>query len=130
MLLDNLGIQQSLEFLIYATIIMLIIVSVFLVKLLVDLSSLIKSLQNILSIVKHDLGPTIKEFKRALININSIASTTDNQFKDINKVISSAISAFSGSGQNLSSKAKLVFSSLRKGLSAGTKVFFEEKKTK
>lgn len=68
---------------------------IFLVKLLADLSSLVKSIQSMIGIVKHELEPTIREFKRALVNINSIA--TNSETGNVVKSLSSGINALSGS---------------------------------
>lgn len=126
----SLNIQNALQLLIYSSIIMFVIITVFLIKLLIDLSSLTKTLQNIVIVVKHDLGPTLKEFKRALININSIVNKTDDQFSDINKTIGATIKSFSGTTLDMTHKAGFALCALKKGLSAGMKVFFEQKRTK
>lgn len=118
--------QHSIEFLIYTSTFLLIVIGVVLIKLMLDISSLVKSLQRMLLILKPELGPTIKELKRALINVNSIASRTDSQFKDINNAISNTISAFTGSSQSLASKAKVAFSTLKKGIDVGLKVFLDK----
>jgi len=122
--------QQALEFLIYATIIMLIIITVFLVKLLADLSSLAKSLQSLAAIVKHDLGPTMKELKRALININSLTNSTTTQFSSLNTALNEGINILSSSSRGVVSKARVVVSSLKRGVLAGLKALMEEKRTK
>jgi len=119
--------QQSLEFLIYATIIMLIIITVFLVKLLADLSSLAKSTQSLVAVVKHDLGPTMKELKRALININSITNSTTTQFSSLNTALNDSLNILSHSSKGVASGAKVLFSSLKRGVLTGLKVFLEQK---
>ena len=121
--------QQSIVFLVYASTLLLVIIGVVFIKLMLDVSTLVKSLQKIMIIIKPEIGPTIKELKRTLININSLANKTDTQFQDINKAISNTISAFSGSGQGFPGKAKFVLSSLKKGVLAGFKVFLEGNKT-
>jgi len=122
--------QQSLVLLIYASIFMLVFITFFLIKLLMDLSSLAKSLQSLVVVVKHDLAPTMKEFKRAMININAITQSTSSQFKGLNSALSDGLNIFSSSAKGVSGKAKIILASLREGLFTGLKVFMEEKKAK
>lgn len=124
------SIQQPLEFLIYASIIMLIIVTVFLVKLLADLSSLAKSLQSLTGIVKHEIEPTIKELKYTLKNISSIAANADSQVNNLNKTLDKGLDAISNSTGDILSKAKVVGSSIRQGILTGINVFLESRKSK
>jgi len=128
--LENLSqnFQQSLNLLIYSTIIMLIITTVFFVKLLADLSNLAKSLQNLSIILKHELGPTLKEFKRAVININSLAAGAGTQLDDFNRTVAGGIGALSGTTRNVLDKSKIIFGSLKQGVLTGLRVLFEEKK--
>ena len=123
-------VQQLLGLLIGVTIVLLIIIAVFLVKLLIDLSSLAKSTENLVAIAKHDLGPTLKEFKRALININAITSSTSTQFKGLNTALNDGLNAFSNSTRGISDRARVVLSSVKQGILTGLKVFMEEKKNK
>ena len=123
--MENLStsIQQPLEFLIYSTIIMFIIITVFLVKLLADLSSLTKSLQSLTSAVRHELEPTLKEFQRALKNINSLANGADKQVNNLNKSLNLGIDVLSSSTVDILGKAKILTSALKQGLLIGLKVF-------
>ncbi|MDD3013726.1 MAG: hypothetical protein PHC34_08505 [Candidatus Gastranaerophilales bacterium] len=116
--------QQLLSFLITETIIILIIITILLVKLLVDLSNLAKSVQNLTGIIKLELEPTLKEFRRTLLNINSIASSADSQVVNLNR----SINVISDSTSKLYSKAKVLTSSLKQGLLTGLKVFLEQRK--
>lgn len=118
--------QQLLSFLLTETIIILLIVTILLVKLLVDLSNLAKSIQNLTGVIKLELEPTLKEFRRTLLNINSIATSADSQVVNLNR----SINVISDSTSKLFSKAKILTSSLKKGLLTGLKVFLEQKKSK
>lgn len=118
--------QQALTLLIYATLIMLVFITVFLVKLLADLSNLAKSLESLIAVVKHDIGPTMKELKRALININSITKTTTSQFNNLNSAISEGIVAFSNSSKGIPERARIVLSSLKKGILSGLSAFLKK----
>ena len=97
--------EQLLTLLIWTTMIVLIIITVFLIKLLIDMSNLVRSSQNIITIVKHEIEPTLRELKRALININSIT----NGSGDINKTISSSINILSSSTTGISIKLELFY---------------------
>ena len=118
--------EQILTLLIYTTLIAIIIITVFLTKLLIDLSNLARSSQSIVTIVKHELEPTLRELKRALININSVTHGAD----DINNTINSGINILSSSTTGLLNKTRVIASSLRQGITAGLRVFLEERKAK
>lgn len=111
--------QVSIMFLIFTTIILGVIVSVFLIKLLMDVSKLTVNLDEVTTIVKQEIEPTLKEVKEALNNINSIAKNADKQVDTLKKVFSSLVGvsglAFCGM-KNLSG-------GFFKGISAGMKLF-------
>ena len=118
--------QQLLSFLITETIIILIIVSILLVKLLVDLSNLAKAVQNLTGIIKLELEPTLKEFRKTLLNINSIASTADSQVVNLNR----SIDVISNSTSKIFNKAKIISASIKQGIWTSLKVFMEQRKSK
>ena len=124
----SLNVQEPLMFLLYVSIFAILIITFFLVKLLMDLSSLTKSLQSLSAIVKHELEPTIREFKRALININSITNNADLQVNNINKTLTSGLSILSGSTSGIINKAKVITSSLKQGILTGLQVFIDSRK--
>jgi ABC-type transporter Mla subunit MlaD len=98
--------------------------------LLIDLSSLAKSTQNLVSLVQHDLPPTMKELKKALININSIASSTNSQFSNLNTALNEGLNIISHSSRGVVDKAKVALSSLRQGVMTGLKVFLDNNRHK
>lgn len=116
--------QQLLGLLIVETIVISIIVGVLLIKLLIDLSNLSKAVQSVVSIIKIELEPTLKEFRKTLLNINSIASAADSQVLNLNR----GIDVISGSTGKVFNKAKIIGASIRKGILTGFKVFMEQKK--
>jgi len=126
----SLNIQQPLVLLIYTTTIILIIVTVFLVKLLVDLTSLAKSMQGLAGSVKHELEPTIKELKRALININSVTSSADFQVNNINNRLNKGLDIISTSTKGIFGRARILTSSLKNGISVALQTLVQEKKVK
>lgn len=113
------ALQVSIMFLIFTTIVLGIIVTVFFIRLLMDMSKLTTNLDETTTIVKKEIEPTLKEIKEALNNINSIAKTADKQVDLIKKVLSSLVGvsglAFCG--------IKNVSGGFLKGLSAGMKLF-------
>lgn len=118
---------KPLELLIYSSIVMFIVITVFLVRLLADLTTLSKSLNGLALIVKHEAEPTLREFKKALININSIASTADKQVGVLNQVVSQGMSLFSGSSSGIASKTKIIAASLKQGFMVGLKAFMHKR---
>lgn len=124
----SLDTQHALQLLIYGSIVLLTLISIFLIKLIIDFTSLVKSLQSLVVIVKHDLAPTMKEFKRALININSLTQSTNSQFKDLNSAIKEGLGVLSSSTSSISSKTKLILEGIKQGISTGFKIFTGSKK--
>lgn len=115
--------QQVLEFLMYTTIILMVIIAGFIIKLLADLSNLVKSIQNIAIVVKHELEPTLKELKNTIVSLNSLASMTDAQLRGINKTLTDSVNKISDTTKNVSTKLKSTFTNLKKNIIAGIKVF-------
>lgn len=113
------ALEISLIFLIFSTIIIGVIVSVFLIKLLIDLSKLTVNLDETTTLVKREIEPTLKEIKQALNNINSIAQSADKQFNVAKKVLSGVLGA---SGIALGG-LKTISGGFLKGILAGLKLF-------
>lgn len=101
------------------TVVLLIICGVFLIKLLIELSKLANSLNDIATVIKSDLEPTIKELQVTLKSINSIVQEADKK-----------VSYFSGIATKLLGAGSLALTSVKgftgsfwKGLSAGMNIF-------
>jgi uncharacterized protein YoxC len=71
--------EQSLIFFTYTTTIILVVISVFLVKLLIELSLLAKTSQNVVEMFGKEIEPTISELQTVLKNVNTITSTADEK---------------------------------------------------
>lgn len=97
---------------------MSIILVVFLVKLIIDLMGLVNSLQGLATIMRHELEPTLKEFKKALVNINSITSNAD-----LNKTINKGFDLLSTSAFGAAGKLRILATCMKQGVLAGLKVF-------
>lgn len=85
--------NHGLTFLAVATGGILIIVGGFLIKLLIDMSKLVKTLDDTTSLVKSEIEPTIKEFNNALKSINSIAQNADKQVDSLAKFLENILGA-------------------------------------
>ena len=70
--MSQIALNQGLTFLAWATGVILIVVAGFLVKLLIDLSTLAKNLNQTSIIVNTELKPTLQELNTTLSSINEI----------------------------------------------------------
>lgn len=113
------ALEVSLIFLIFTTIIIGVIVTVFLIKLLIDLSKLTVNLDEVTTLVKREVEPTLKEIKEALNNINTLAKSADKQFDVAKKILSGVLGA---SGMALGG-LKTISGGFMKGILAGFKLF-------
>ncbi len=85
--------EISIIFLIFTTIILGVVISVFVIRLLIDLSRLTVNLDETATVVKQEIEPTLKELKETLNNLNSIAKSADKQVDVIKKVLSGLVGA-------------------------------------
>lgn len=85
--------NHGLTFLAIATAIILVVVGGFLVKLLIDLSKLVKNIDETTVIVKSEIKPTLHELNKALQSINSIAQNADKQVDSLTKFFETAFEA-------------------------------------
>lgn len=111
--------EVSIIFLIFTTIILGVIVTVFLIKLLMDLSKLTTNLDEVTTLVKQEVEPTLKEIKEALNNINSIAKSADQQVDVIKKLFTGVLGASGIAFCGL----KNISGGFFKGITAGLKLF-------
>ncbi len=80
--MSQIALNQGLTFLAWATGVIVIVVAGFLVKLLIDLSVLVKNLNETSNIVNTELKPTLKELNQTLSSINDIVKNTDKNVGD------------------------------------------------
>lgn len=85
--ISQIALNQGLTFLVWATGVVLIVVAGFLVKLLIDLSVLAKSLNQTSTIVNTELKPTLKELNQTLSSINDIVKNTDKGVGDFKTAV-------------------------------------------
>jgi predicted PurR-regulated permease PerM len=114
--LSQIALNQGLTFLVWATGIILLVVGGFLVKLLIDLSTLTKNLNQTSVIVNTELKPTLKELNQTLSSINEIVKNTDKGVGDFKSAVG-----------KLLDKTKIIsgtlFGGLFKGFTTAYKLF-------
>lgn len=113
---SQIALNHGLTFLAWATGIIVIILGGFLVKLLIELSSLTKNVNQTSVMLNSELKPTLDELKETLRSINSIVKNTDNNMDDIK-----------GAVERTFGKTKAItgtlFSGLWKGFNVAWKMF-------
>lgn len=107
--------NHGLTFLAVATGIIIVVVSGFLIKLLIDLSKLTKNIDETTTVVKTEIEPTLRELNNALKSINSIAQNADKQVDSLGKFLETAI----GAGAIAFTRAKKLSGGLLKGFVQG-----------
>jgi len=100
------SIQQPLEFLIYTSVVLIIITGVFLIKLLIDLSGLAKSCDDFVQATQGELEPVIKELKTTLVNINQLSSNVTDQLNNMNIGVKKGAKAVLEASAVIGSRAK------------------------
>lgn len=122
------SIHQPLEFLIYTSIVLIIITGVFLIKILIDLSGLVKTVQDFVQATQTELEPTIREIKATLVNINQISSSVSNQISDINSKLKKGAKTVLDATAFISSRTKDFSKIARKALKEGFYLLLNNKK--
>ena len=85
--LSQIALNNGLTFLTVATGIIILVVGGFLVKLLIDLSALVKNLNETSIIVNTELKPTLNSVNETLTSINGIIKSTDKGVGDFKSAI-------------------------------------------
>jgi len=81
------ALNNGLIFLVYTSSFVLVLVSIFLVKLLIDLSRFAKNLNSTLEVLKTELEPTLAELKISLKSLNSFVKSTDERVVSLKKAL-------------------------------------------
>ena len=105
----------SLNILLITTIICLIVLTVFVIKLIISITRLSDNANVIASSVQKEIEPTLKELQEAAKSINSIANTADEKFAGVKSGISSVV----GAGSILGGKLKSFSKGILKGIAFG-----------
>ncbi len=113
---SQVALNQGLTFLAWATGIILLVVAVFLIKLLIDLSTLAKNVNETSVMLNTELKPTLNELNETLRSVNTIIKNTDNNMDSIK-----------GAVERTFGKTKAItgtlFSGLVKGFNTAWKMF-------
>ncbi|MBE7708034.1 MAG: hypothetical protein E7Z88_04925 [Cyanobacteria bacterium SIG27] len=111
--------QISLSILHFTTILFILVVGFFAVKLIISITKLSDNANTIATSVSKEIEPTLKELKEAAKSINSIANSADTKFQNAKAGIASAI----GLSACLGGKMKDFIQGISKGISFGIKMF-------
>ena len=106
--LSQLALNQGLTFLAWATGVIVIVVGVFLVKLLYDLSKKKKNVNETSLLLNKELRPTLYELKETLEAVNSIIHSTDKSVDSLRNAV-----------ENVFGKTKMLSESLFSGIMKG-----------
>jgi len=106
--LSQVALNHGLTFLAWITGILFIVIAVFIVKLLIDLSSLVKNLNQTSVMLNTELKPTLDELQKTLQSVNSIVKNTDTNMGSIKDAV-----------ENTFGKTKEITSSLFSGIING-----------
>ena len=104
---------------IVVTIVLFILISVYLVKLLMETITLVHNINDISSAVKNDMGPIISEIKVSLNGINSFVGATNKKVTDLKGIAVKLL----GAGSMAMIGAKNFKNSFVKGLKTGFNLF-------
>lgn len=99
--------------------VLLIIISVFLIKWLIELSKLTSNITDITTVIKSDLEPTVKELQITLKSINSIMKAADKNVANFKGLAAKIL----GAGSIALTGLKGLTGSFGKGMAAGFKFF-------
>lgn len=116
---------QPLELLIYVSLVFVLITGVFLIKLLLDTSNLVNSLQDFVKVTQAELEPAIKEINGTLTNINNISSRINNQFNSFNNGLEKGGQLLTEHSVKAYKKLKVVGTQLKDGIISVANVFFK-----
>ena len=122
------SIHYPLQLLIYTSVFFVIIIGVFLIKLLIDLSGLAKSCDDFVQATQVELEPVIKELKTTLVSINQVSSNLSNQINNMNIGIKKGAKAVLEASTIIGSRAKDVGISIGKNLLSGFYLLMSRKK--
>jgi len=105
--------------LMFVTIICLVVLTVFVVKLIISVTKLSDNANSIATSVSKEIEPTLQELKEAAKSINSIANNADTKFQNAKAGLASAI----GLSACLGGKLKSFIQGISKGISFGMNMF-------
>ena len=105
--------------LISTTTVCLIVLCVYVVRFLISITKLSANADMILTSVKKEIEPTLKELQQAAKSINSIANSADAKFQSTK----ASLTSFVGATSCLGGKLKNFTQGILKGISFGLGLF-------
>lgn len=117
------ALNNGLTFLVCTTGIVLILVSVFLIKLLIDLSRFTKNLDSTLDMVKTELEPTIQEIKASLKSINAFVKSADQRVDSFKRAFADSFGFGVSAVSKLKNASGALISGAVKGFTTVYKMF-------
>ena len=109
----------SFSILMFVTIICVIVLTIFIIKLIISVTKLSNNANIIALSVQQEIEPTLRELKEAAKSINSIANNADTKFQNAKTGIVSLI----GATACLGGKLKSFSQGIMKGISFGLGLF-------
>ena len=109
----------SFSILMITTIICIVVLTVFAVKLIISVTKLTDNANVIATSVQKEIEPTLQELKEAARSINSIANNADTKFQNAK----TGLASFIGLGACLGGKLKSFSEGILKGISFGASLF-------
>ena len=103
--METTQLYQGLTFLSYSTGVIVILVGVMLVKVLFDISTLTRNINETATIVKTELEPTLKNINKSVEIISGIVIKADESVKKIKSFISKTPLKLAGQLSKLTGKA-------------------------
>lgn len=79
--------EQGLIILVFTSIVVLVILTVFAVRVLINAAKLTENLNKTADVLNTELEPTIKELNQVLTNVNKIANSADAQVTNVKKLL-------------------------------------------
>lgn len=111
--------EISLITLVCTSVVCLILLTVFIVKLLSNTNKLVKGLNQATETINSELKPVVDDLKESVKGIKSLIDTADNRVK----VMNCALNGVLGAAGVLGGKLKGVASGLIEGFKAGMSLF-------
>jgi len=109
----------SFSLLMMCSVICLCVITFFVCKLLISLTTLSNNANVIANSIQNEVEPTLKELKEAAKSINSIANSADSKFKNAKGNLLSLMGATACFG----GKVKSFMQGIAKGVSFGLNLF-------
>lgn len=111
--------NTSFSILMFTTVVCLIVLTIFIVKLIISVTKLTDNTNTIASSIQKEIEPTLKELKEAAKSINSIANSADTKFQNAKIGAASLI----GLSACLGGKLKEFSKGIMKGVAFGMNLF-------